>query len=83
MKDLAPFFIRTSTGFGGDNFFQRFALLFECSNFVADFNQHVPEKNQVGFSAYGPVPGNDDHLVSHFGYVCFGCADLPVDAASG
>ena len=45
---LAPFFISTRTGFGGDNFFQRFALLLECSNFVADFNQHVPEKNQVG-----------------------------------
>ena len=39
-------------------------------------------KNQVGFTAHGSVPGNDDRLAGHFCDVRFCRAYLAVDAAS-
>jgi hypothetical protein len=42
-EEVAPFRVVARARFGGDNLGQRFTLLFECRDFVANFNQHISE----------------------------------------
>ncbi len=80
---LPPFLISPRAGLGGDNFWQGSTLFFKGSHFVSDFNQDISKKNQVGFSSHRPMTRDDDHLVGCHCHICFGCANLPVDTASG
>jgi hypothetical protein len=54
---------------------------FEIRNLVADLNQYVSEKNQIGSATHGSVPGNDNRLVGHFCDIHFCPAYVAVDAS--
>lgn len=82
-EGLAPFGVGGCAGFGGDDFVECFALLFESGDFFANSGEDVAEKLEIRFAADFAVAGNDDGGVCDFGEVGFGGADLAVNAATG